>query len=61
MDLINRLKRVAASRRINPAGEGGESESLNLNASFYSRPVTDPGVKIQSRHDRYEQVPGGFS
>ena len=60
MDLINQLKRVAASRQINLAGEGGEYESLILNAPFYSRPVTYSGLKIRSRPDGYERVLGGF-
>ena len=39
-ELIQRLKQVAAVHRINLAGEGGEYETLTLNAPFYSRPIT---------------------
>ena len=60
-ELIVRLKRVAANRRINLAGEGGEYESLTLSAPFYSRPITYSTSKIQSAHDRHELVLGGFA
>ena len=59
--LIERLKKVAASHRINLAGEGGEYESLTLNAPFYSRPVTYTTSEIRSAPDRHELVLGGFS
>ncbi|MFA4861386.1 diphthine--ammonia ligase [Methanoregula sp.] len=58
--LIDRLKRVAASHRINIAGEGGEYESLALNAPFYSRPITYTTSEIRSAVDRHELVLGGF-
>jgi len=60
-DLINRLKRVAATRRINLAGEGGEYESLTLNAPFFSRPITYTTQEIRSTPDRHELVLGGFA
>ncbi|MFA4824458.1 MAG: diphthine--ammonia ligase [Methanoregula sp.] len=60
-DLISRLKRVAAARRINLAGEGGEYESLTLNAPFYSRAITYTTEKIRSTPDRHELVLGGFA
>jgi diphthine-ammonia ligase len=60
-DLIERLKRVAAARRINLAGEGGEYESLTLNAPFYSRPITYATSEIVSTSDRHELILGGFS
>jgi ABC transporter with metal-binding/Fe-S-binding domain ATP-binding protein len=60
-ELIVRLKRVAASRRINLAGEGGEYESLTLNAPFYSRPITCATREIRSTPDRHELVLGGFA
>jgi diphthine-ammonia ligase len=60
-DLIERLKRVAAARRINLAGEGGEYESLTLNAPFYSRPITYTSSEIKSTSDRHELILGGFS
>ena len=43
------------------AGEGGEYESLTLNAPFYSRPITYPISEIRSTTDRHEPVLGGFS
>ncbi len=59
--LIARLKQVARRRRINLAGEGGEYESLTLNAPFYSRPITYTTSEIRSLPDRHELVLGGFS
>ncbi len=60
-DLIRRLKRVAATRRINIAGEGGEYESITLNAPFFPRPVTYRTEEVRSENDRHELVLGGFS
>ena len=60
-ELIERLKRIAATRHINLAGEGGEYETLTLNAPFYSRPITYTSSEIQSYPDRHELVLGGFS
>jgi len=60
-DLIRRLMRVAATRRIHLAGEGGEYESLTLNAPFYSRPVTYTTTEIRSAADRHELILGGFA
>jgi len=60
-DLIGRLKRVAATHRIHLAGEGGEYESLTLNAPFYSRPVTYTTTEFQSTTDRHELILGGFA
>ena len=60
-NLIVRLKRVSARHRINLAGEGGEYESLTLNAPFYSRPVTYTSTEIRSTADRHELILGGFS
>jgi ABC transporter with metal-binding/Fe-S-binding domain ATP-binding protein len=59
--LIQRLKRVAATRRINLAGEGGEYESITLNAPFYSRPISFATSEIVSKSDRHELVLGGFA
>jgi diphthine-ammonia ligase len=59
--LITRLKQVALRHRINIAGEGGEYESLTLNAPFYSRPITYTTTDIRSSTDRHELVLGGFS
>jgi uncharacterized protein (TIGR00290 family) len=60
-DLIQRLKRVAAVHRINLAGEGGEYETLTLNAPFYSRPITYTSSEIRSSPDHHELVLGGFA
>jgi ABC transporter with metal-binding/Fe-S-binding domain ATP-binding protein len=59
--LIDRLRGVARKHRINLAGEGGEYESLTLNAPFYSRPITYTTSEIRSIPDRHELVLGGFS
>ena len=59
--LIQRLKRVAGIHRINLAGEGGEYETLTLNAPFYSRPVTYTSREIRSSPGRHELVLGGFA
>lgn len=59
--LIQRLKHVAAKSRINLAGEGGEYETLTLNAPFYSRPITYTTSEIRSFPDRHEMVLGGFT
>jgi len=59
--LIQRLKQISRIRRINLAGEGGEYESLTLNAPFFSRPVTYTTSEVRSLPDRHELVCGGFS
>ncbi|HJX55868.1 MAG TPA: diphthine--ammonia ligase [Methanoregula sp.] len=59
--LIRRLRQVAAVHRINLAGEGGEYETLTLNAPFYSRPITYASCEIRSSPGRYEMVLGGFA
>lgn len=59
--LIERLKKVASRRRINIAGEGGEYESITLNAPFYSRPVTYTSAQVRSSNDRHELILGGFA
>ncbi|MEI8330120.1 MAG: diphthine--ammonia ligase [Methanomicrobiales archaeon] len=60
-ELIRRLNRVAAARRIDLSGEGGEYESLTLNSPFYSRPITYTSSAIRSLPDRHELVLGGFA
>ena len=59
--LITRLKQVSAKNRINIAGEGGEYESLTLNAPFYSRPVIYTTSEVRSSPGRHELVLGGFA
>ena len=54
-------KRIAATHHINLAGEGGEYETLTLNAPFYSRPITYTTSHIQSFPDHHEIVLGGFT
>lgn len=60
-DLIHRLRKVAATSRIHLAGEGGEYESLTLNAPFYSRPLTYTTTEVRSTTDRHELRIGGFA
>ena len=60
-ELILRLQKVASRYRINLAGEGGEYESLTLNAPFYTRPITYTHAEIQKTVDRSELVLGGFA
>jgi ABC transporter with metal-binding/Fe-S-binding domain ATP-binding protein len=60
-ELIDRLKHVAATHHINLAGEGGEYETLALNAPFYSRSITYTTSEILSFPDRHEIVLGGFT
>ncbi len=60
-ELIRRLQKVASRHRINLAGEGGEYESLTLNAPFYTRPITYTHAEIQKTVDRSELVLGGFA
>ncbi|WAC05678.1 MAG: diphthine--ammonia ligase [Methanoregula sp.] len=59
--LIARLKTVASRHRINLAGEGGEYESLTLNAPFYGRPVTWATSEIRTSGGRSELLLGGFA
>ncbi len=59
--LIGRLETVARTRHINIAGEGGEYESLTLDAPFYSRPVTYTTSEIRSAAGRHELILGGFA
>jgi len=59
--LIGRLKKVAATTRINLAGEGGEYESLTLNAPFYSRRITYARSEVYMRGNRGELILGGFA
>ncbi|MGD0534445.1 MAG: diphthine--ammonia ligase [Methanoregula sp.] len=59
--LIGRLKSVAVKYRINLVGEGGEYESLTLNAPFYSRALTYTTSVIRAGTDRSELILGGFA
>lgn len=45
--LIRVLKAVEKKRRINVAGEGGEYESLVLDAPFFSEPVHAEGAEVR--------------
>jgi len=60
-ELTERLKRVAAKRHIHLAGEGGEYESLVLNAPFFSAPITYRSSEIISGGGRCMLRLGGFS
>ncbi len=59
-DLIGRLNNVSARYRINIAGEGGEYESLALNAPFYHKPVSFSHSEIHRSAGRCELVSTGF-
>ena len=59
--LIDRLKRVASARKIHLAGEGGEYESLALDAPFYRRPVTYASAEVRVAPGRSELVLRGFA
>lgn len=58
---IKDLKMIASRYHIHLAGEGGEYESLTINAPFYSRPITYKTSEIHILADRSELVLGGFS
>jgi ABC transporter with metal-binding/Fe-S-binding domain ATP-binding protein len=60
-ELIGRLKRVSAQHHINLVGEGGEYESLTLDAPFYSRPLTYTTSEIRVESGRSELILGGFA
>jgi diphthine-ammonia ligase len=60
--LITRLKQIAARKHIHLAGEGGEYESLTLNAPFFSRQVRySSSSVIHHGAGRNELVLGGLS
>lgn len=59
--LIDRLKLISARRGIHLAGEGGEYESLTLNAPFYTRPITYTSAEVHTSAGRSELILRGFS
>lgn len=59
-ELVGRLKRVAGKTRIHLAGEGGEYESLVLNAPFFSRPIRFGSSEVKTEGSRSRLVLGGF-
>ena len=59
--LIDRLMKVASRHHIHPAGEGGEYETLTLNAPFYSRPLTYRAMKAVRSPGRSALEISGFS
>lgn len=59
--LIGRLREVSAVHRIHLAGEGGEYETLTLNAPFYSRPIRYTGTKVIRGTGRCELVLEGLT
>jgi len=59
-EFIDRIRSVAAKHRIHIAGEGGEYESLTLNAPFYDYPIAYRGAEIRSAGYRHELVLRGF-
>jgi diphthine-ammonia ligase len=61
-DFIAQLIQISARHHIHLAGEGGEYESLTLNAPFYSRPLRYSSKRIVHHGaGRNELVLGGFS
>ncbi|MDR0438784.1 MAG: ATP-binding protein, partial [Methanocalculaceae archaeon] len=46
-DLIDLLCKISAKRRIHIAGEGGEYESLTLNAPCFSSPIQYEGWTME--------------
>jgi diphthine-ammonia ligase len=59
--LIERLKKVASARHIHLAGEGGEYETLTLDAPFYCRPVSYASSEIHLTPGRSELVLRGYA
>ncbi|MDD1719458.1 MAG: diphthine--ammonia ligase [Methanoregulaceae archaeon] len=59
--MIVRLKEAAVKHRIHLAGEGGEYETLTLNAPFYRRPIRYSGAVVQRGSGRSEIVLKGLS
>jgi diphthine-ammonia ligase len=61
-DLIERLRKISTRHHIHLAGEGGEYESLALDAPFYSRPLRYSSTRIiHHGAGRNELLLGGFS
>ena len=59
--LIDRLMKVASRHHIHPAGEGGEYETLTLNAPFYSRRLSYQEKKTVRSPGRCALEISGFS
>lgn len=61
-NLIVQLRQISGRTHVHLAGEGGEYETLTMNAPFYSRPLRYTTTRI-IRHGagRNEMVFGGFS
>ncbi len=59
--MVSRLNAAARKYRIHMAGEGGEYESLTLNAPFYHEPITYESSEIRRSAGRSELVLGGFA
>ncbi len=59
--MIERLERVAAMHQIHLAGEGGEYESLTLDAPFYRYPVSFDSAEVIETPGRSELVLRGFT
>ncbi|KAF5050384.1 Diphthamide synthase [anaerobic digester metagenome] len=58
---IERLQRVAAVHHIHLAGEGGEYESLALDAPFYHHPVRYDSAEMRETPGRSELLLRGFT
>ncbi|MDH7594339.1 MAG: diphthine--ammonia ligase [Methanomicrobiales archaeon] len=59
-DLIGELQDLAVKRGIHISGEGGEYETLTLNAPFYCRPLTYRSSELISSMRRSELILRGF-
>ena len=61
-DLIEQLRDISGRHHIHLAGEGGEYESLTMNAPFFQRPLRYSSARV-IRHGagRNELLLGGFS
>lgn len=61
-DLIEQLREISRRHHIHLAGEGGEYESLTMNAPFFRRPLRYSSSRV-IRHGagRNELLLGGFS
>lgn len=58
--VVERLKQISAKNRIHIAGEGGEYETLAINAPFYSTPIRWSGEMRRVYTGRSELILNGL-
>ncbi|HIJ06887.1 MAG: ATP binding protein [Methanomicrobiales archaeon 53_19] len=58
--LVERLKQISGKNRIHIAGEGGEYETLAINAPFYSTPIRWRGENRRINAGRSELILNGL-